>query len=439
MKKLVYLIVAIVALGLIVAGCISTVPPTEQDELGSLTKASSTICVDDDGTPGVDCDYNTIQEAIDAATTVDGDIIYVKAGTYNIGSNYAYPGFTIDKEITLQGVNRDNTIIDGQLSSQTIKITASNVTITGFTFCNSRMFDIVTDTKNIQNNLILTGNIFEGRIHPYSINDLEVSLNQISGIAVWRSSGMVANNTMNNILMGICLYFCDDSITVCDNTINAREGENTDDGIYIQSSSNIIVEGNTITGFTAGERQYYNNGTDGAGISILSSTNCTVNDNELANNTLGVLVEKAGEGSGIHINNNNFEGNTEFGVLNCGVWTGKDKTYTPASVTIDATCNWWSDIGGPGNGFDDDGISGNAVSDNVDFSPWLLSLAPDAMCYSWESFDKIVECAVSATNHGKFVSCVTHLTNDWLKNGDITAEDKDAIMSWAAKSDIGKE
>ena len=40
MKKLIYLIVAIVILGLIVSGCfLSVVPPTEKDEITSLTKA----------------------------------------------------------------------------------------------------------------------------------------------------------------------------------------------------------------------------------------------------------------------------------------------------------------------------------------------------------------------------------------------------------------
>lgn len=41
MKKFIYLIVAIVILGLIVPGCIPVVPPTEEDESSNLTKGSS--------------------------------------------------------------------------------------------------------------------------------------------------------------------------------------------------------------------------------------------------------------------------------------------------------------------------------------------------------------------------------------------------------------
>ena len=39
MKKLLFLIVAIVVLGLIVSGCLPVVPPTEKDEISNLTKA----------------------------------------------------------------------------------------------------------------------------------------------------------------------------------------------------------------------------------------------------------------------------------------------------------------------------------------------------------------------------------------------------------------
>jgi len=45
MRKLVYLIVVLVSLGLIVAGCIPTVPPTGQGELGTLTKGQALVTV----------------------------------------------------------------------------------------------------------------------------------------------------------------------------------------------------------------------------------------------------------------------------------------------------------------------------------------------------------------------------------------------------------
>jgi hypothetical protein len=50
--------------------------------------------------------------------------------------------------------------------------------------------------------------------------------------------------------------------------------------------------------------------------------------------------------------------------------------------------------------------------------------------------DLIGECADGVSNHGQFVSCVSHLTNDLKKAGLISGRDKGAIMSCAAQSDI---
>jgi len=50
--------------------------------------------------------------------------------------------------------------------------------------------------------------------------------------------------------------------------------------------------------------------------------------------------------------------------------------------------------------------------------------------------DLIAECADGAKNHGRFVSCVAHLTNDWKKDGLISGKDKGAIQSCAAKANI---
>ena len=50
--------------------------------------------------------------------------------------------------------------------------------------------------------------------------------------------------------------------------------------------------------------------------------------------------------------------------------------------------------------------------------------------------DLIAECADNAKNHGGFVSCVAHLTNEWKQAGLITGKEKGAIQSCAAQADI---
>jgi hypothetical protein len=50
--------------------------------------------------------------------------------------------------------------------------------------------------------------------------------------------------------------------------------------------------------------------------------------------------------------------------------------------------------------------------------------------------DLIMECAAAAGNHGDFVSCVSHLTNLWKRDGLITGDQKEIIMSCVAGSSI---
>ena len=53
--------------------------------------------------------------------------------------------------------------------------------------------------------------------------------------------------------------------------------------------------------------------------------------------------------------------------------------------------------------------------------------------------DVIMECGDGAKNHGKFVSCVAHLTNALKKVKVISGAQKGKIQSCAAQSDIGKK
>jgi len=50
--------------------------------------------------------------------------------------------------------------------------------------------------------------------------------------------------------------------------------------------------------------------------------------------------------------------------------------------------------------------------------------------------DQIQKCALGARNHGGFVSCVAHLTNDLKKAGIISGAQKGAIQSCAARASI---
>jgi nitrous oxidase accessory protein NosD len=119
MKKLIYLIVVIVALALIIAGCgIPVVPPVEQNEPGTLPN-KTTIDVN----PG-----DSIQVVINAANS--GDIINVAAGIYNEGSLV----FNKD-DITLVGSGAGTTIIITSSNTYGVSVPSGvdDITIKDFT------------------------------------------------------------------------------------------------------------------------------------------------------------------------------------------------------------------------------------------------------------------------------------------------------------------
>ena len=124
-------------------------------------------------------------------------------------------------------------------------------------------------------------------------------------------------------------------------------------------------------------------------------------------------------------------------------------------VQSDAAITRVSAAGGPvpvydnlqfGKGFvdtDGDGIEDDLdACPNSDLSPTIVidgcdsgvdnTLGADGCTLS----DLIGECAVGVNNHGQFVRCVSHLTNDLKKAGLISGSDKGAIMSCAAQADI---
>jgi hypothetical protein len=53
--------------------------------------------------------------------------------------------------------------------------------------------------------------------------------------------------------------------------------------------------------------------------------------------------------------------------------------------------------------------------------------------------DLVAACAEGATNHGKYVSCVSRVTNGLKKSQVITGREKGAIQRCASRSDIGKK
>jgi len=87
----------------------------------SEAKASSSLPVHNLNTG---LNYSTIQDAINANETLDGQTIFVDAGTY-------YENVVVNKSISLVGANSESTIIDANGTGDAVEM-SNNVTLSGF-------------------------------------------------------------------------------------------------------------------------------------------------------------------------------------------------------------------------------------------------------------------------------------------------------------------
>jgi hypothetical protein len=95
---------------------------------------------------------------------------------------------------------------------------------------------------------------------------------------------------------------------------------------------------------------------------------------------------------------------------------------------------WFSDNDGVPDGVDQ--CIGSSQSATVVIDGCDSGVANTTFSTGCRISDQINDCAVGAGNHGGFVSCVSHLTNDLKKAGVISGAQKGAIQSCAGGARI---
>ena len=200
----------------------------------AMTSAHATTVVVPD-------DYSTVQQAIDASSA--GDTVYVRIGTY-------YEHVTIGKQLTLEGEDRDATIIDGGGSGNVVYASADYVTVDGLTVANGEngvylIADYSIDHFTIRNSVI-TGNSGSGIYAPHSnsssyhtIEDCIFSYNYSTirghqfGYSVIQNCEFFGNSGMLGVGWG-------SYTTIRDNSFH----DNTGGCIYIDSGTYNTIERN---------------------------------------------------------------------------------------------------------------------------------------------------------------------------------------------------
>lgn len=242
---------------------------------------------------------NTIQQAVDAASS--GDTIDIAAGAFqeNVG---------ISKNLILQGAGADNTVVEGiQNGAPVFAVGSATVTIEGMTIENGMgtlgggisSFSSAVDVNNciISNNTVVMGGVFPG---------------QGGGILIDGESTMNINNSiisgnMADIGGGI---INDGVLTITDSTLSSNGAQGRGGGIF--NGGTVTVTSSTISSNSAevgGGGIYNNNGT-------VTISNSTINGDS-ANQGGGIFNEGM-----MTITNSTISENTAFegggGIFNNG-------------------------------------------------------------------------------------------------------------------------
>ena len=231
-------------------------------------------------------DYDTIQDAIDAASA--GDTIFVWEGIYN-------EDLIVSKQLTLMGNGSSNTTIIGSGTGSTVKITAGGVVISGFNVTGGGYLNdddpgaaFLIDNSN---DCVLSYNLI-------TANDVGIYLYQSSGTEVSNNTVTASNSyavdiykSHSNILRHNNISGNDDhSVLIDESNTNKIQYNNLNGnkyGVSVASGDNNIIEGNEICGSDHNGIRIFR----GSGNHILNNNVSSINGDGISINTRNALVE----------------------------------------------------------------------------------------------------------------------------------------------------
>jgi len=349
---------------------------------------------DEDGTiPGTNpvqnitkgTSYNTIQAAVDDADP--GDTITVVVWTYSesvtigvdnltvIGEQSSRPAITggLKLDTNLTGLTFKNFVVSGNAVAGKNSVVRMYGAITDITIDNCVFDGEYASDRNgfsggqLEGDVSITNSEFKN-ILGWSVLD---SRSGSGGDGSAMGTVTFANNDIHNCNGSIVFRGLStdrtDVVNAYGNTWNDIGGNNLEQGqhwaaLEINRTVQANVYDNEVNGVSEGQWG------EGQAIQLWDIDTLDVHDNTLTNNFQGIYIFGSDPiyggalpvpGGSIYCNL--IVGNADYGI-------SVDPTAT--SGPLDAENNWWGDASGPSG---EGGGTGDVVSENVDFFPWLLS------------------------------------------------------------------
>lgn len=329
--------------------------------------------------PSSPCGVNhtSIQDAINHA--ISYDIVVVGPGVYaeQLAISKSY--------ITVRSLNGANvTIIEPpELSPAGIEITGNNNIIQGFTVRDTTvghehdhlLFFLRGDRNQVKNCILIGreepnyldtgvlirgGGVGDGIAYANQVNYNDVSGMDQGIVTMSDAPNDISQNTritynkVHHNKIGI----------VIDRSPNCRVhyneiGPANEVGIYVQAREKTDGTWASVSGLDIHKSLNWGNG---IGIHFRSSRNARVDNYDvITGNGIGIFIDEKDGNVGTPIIYSITISGNGIGVL------------SEAIGRVNAKYNWWGDPGGPGADADNDGISGDTVIGNVNYTPWLTA------------------------------------------------------------------
>ena len=197
--------------------------------------------------------HTTIQDAIDAATTLDGYTIFASSGTYT-------EDLTVNKDVTIQGANNGVPGSDGARIAETIIDGGILVSANGVTIDGVQLTGAITGpfAPPFDSGIYLQGDDFS------LVNSVLDGPDSAAGILTESVTGLdVGDNLIQGYAIGIYVSTGSSTGSIHDNLFQGDGGPLTGMGNGVNSeSSGVLIENNTFDGLYSGSLNLFPEGPD---------------------------------------------------------------------------------------------------------------------------------------------------------------------------------